>query len=312
MIMKKCNHCNTKLLDDSRFCHNCGKKVIETSIICNACNASNSPSNQQCISCGTDLPKFSKTRYDVQYPLDFKETSNLAPLIKTYFFEAFQKRIAEQHNATHYNEYSKLFKNSDLGKKFDIRLNQLAEEAYMIHAKQDGQVQRKVDLMLNKNFNQILDHFIILEAKDLNEVTLKEEILSYHELKHGEFDLQKMILDFLDLENESETYYIDFIIMPIKKLKNASNAFLFPEKDEKIMLIADQTVFGSCKEGFALTEKAIYWKAHFEKAQQVSFKDLQNIKREKDWISINGLFFNVNPSINLKMLKLLKKLKEVY
>ena len=310
--MKNCNHCNTRLLDDARFCHNCGKKVIETSIICDNCKTSNPSSNQACTSCGISLPKSSKAHYESQYSLDFKETSVLAGTIKAYFYQAFRKKISEEQDEKKYDDYVLRFQQSDLGKKFDIRLNQLAEEAYSIHAKQDGHTQRKVDHMLDKNFNQILDHFIILEARDLNEVVLKEEILSYLELKHGEFDLQKMVLDYLDLENESETFYIDFIIMPVKKLKNASQAFLFPDKDEKIMLIADQTVFGSCKEGFAITEKGIYWKAHFEKAQRVLFKDLHTIKREKDWISINGLFFNVSPSINLKMLKLLKKLKEVY
>ncbi len=310
--MKKCNHCSTKLLDDARFCHNCGKKVIETTIVCVECHTSNPSSNTTCFSCGGELPKTTKTQYEAEFPLDFKETNSLAPSIKTYFFEAFQKRIEEEHNKNDYEKYLIRFQQSDLGKKFDIRLNQLAEESYTIHAKQDGQVHRKVDQMLSENFNQILDHFIILEAKELNEVHLNEEILSYLGLKHGEFDLQKMTLDFLDLENETETYYTDFIIMPIKKLKNASEAFLFPEKDEKIILIADQTVFGSCKEGFAITEKGIYWKAHFEKAQQVLFKELHTINREKDWITINGLFFNVNPSLNLKMLKLLKKLKEIY
>jgi len=310
--MKKCNHCNQKLLDDARFCHNCGKKVIETTITCEACNVANPSTNQNCFSCGVALPEDSKHQYKTKFPLDFKETNQLAPFIKKYFFEAFEEKLKEEQDINKKEKYFLRFQQSDLGKKFDLRLNQLAEEAYIIHAKQDGHVQRKVDHLLSKNFNQILDHFIILNARDLNEVPLKEEILQYIELKHGEFDLQKMVLDFLDFENESETYYTDFIIMPIKKLKNASQAFLFPEKDEKIILIADQTVFGSCKEGFALTEKGIYWKAHFEKAQKVLFKDLHSIKREKDWISINGLFFNVNPSLNLKMLKLLKKLKEVY
>jgi len=285
---------------------------METTISCESCNVANPSSNQICFSCKVALPKNSKFQYKTKFPLDFKETSNLAAAIKKYFFEFFRERIEEEHDLKKQEDFLQRFEKSELGQKFDLRLNQLAEEAYIIHAKQDGQVQRKVDQLLGRNFDQILDHFIILEAKDLIDIPLKEEILSYNELKHGEFDLQKMILDFLDFENEDETYYIDFIIMPVKKLKNASQAFLFPEKDEKIMLIADQTVFGSCKEGFALTEKGIYWKAHFEKAQQVLYKNLHTIKKEKDWISINGLFFNVNPSINLKMLKLLKKLETVY
>ena len=74
------------------------------------------------------------------------------------------------------------------------------------------------------------------------------------------------------------------------------------------MLIADQTIFGSCKEGFSLTEKGIYWKAHFEKANKVFFQEITSIKKEKDWITINGHFFNVSPSMNIKMMKLLRNM----
>jgi len=104
----------------------------------------------------------------------------------------------------------------------------------------------------------------------------------------------------------------DSHLMPINKLKNASQAFLFPAKDEKIMLIADQTIFGSCKEGFAMTENGLYGKAHFESPQKVYYKDIREIKKEQNWIAVNGLFFNINPSVNVKMLKLLRKLGELY
>ena len=121
-----------------------------------------------------------------------------------------------------------------------------------------------------------------------------------------------MIPDYLALDLEGEKVYTDFLKMPLDKLKNASKSFLFPEKDEKILFICDQSILGSCKEGFAMTEKALYWKAHLEKARAVDYRLLDEIKRTKEWISINGDFFNVSPSINLKMMKLLKKLRNGY
>jgi hypothetical protein len=36
---------------------------------------------------------------------------------------------------------------------------------------------------------------------------------------------------------------------------------------------------------------------------------LSEIKREKDYLTINKYFFTVNPSVNLKVYKLLKKLR---
>ena len=312
--MKNCTNCHTSILDDARFCHNCGTKVIATTITCPDCDTSNPSKAAFCKACGYFFSKKNSPRetYDAQYPLNFKETNSIAPDLKKYFYNNFRGRIQEEQDLKKYNQYLERFYNSDFGKNFELRLNQLAEEAYSIHAKQDGNVQRKVDQMISSNFNNLLDHFIILFCKDLNSTQLSEEILAYHDAKKETVDLQLLMLDYLQLENEKEDFFIDFVSMPVKKLRNASLAFLFPEKDEKIMLIADQTIFGSCKEGFSLTEKGIYWKAHFEKANQVFFHELTSIKKEKDWITINGHFFNVSTSVNIKMMKLLRKLKLMY
>lgn len=312
--MKQCNNCNTSILDDARFCHNCGTKVVPANQICPDCHTSNPLKAAFCKSCGYFFSKKNTPResYDAIYPLNFKETNSIAPDLKEYFFNDFRGRIQEEQDLKKYSQYLERFSDSDFGKNLEVRLNQLAEEAYTIHAKQDGNVQRKVDQMISSNFNNLLNHFIILFCHDLNSTQLSEEILSYHDAKKETVDLQLLILDYLDLENEKEDFFIDFVKMPVKKLRNASLAFLFPEKDEKIMLIADQTIFGSCKEGFSLTEKGIYWKAHFEKAKKVFFHELTSIKKEKDWITINGHFFNVSPSVNIKMMKLLRKLRGIY
>lgn len=314
-IMKTCNNCNTSILPDARFCHNCGNKIIDqNNITCPDCHTSNPLNAAFCKSCGYFFSRKNTPRefYDAQYPLNFKETNSIASDLRKYFFNDFQKKIMEEQDLKKYNQYLERFYDADFGKNFEVRLNQLAEEAYSIHAKQEGNVQRKVDQMLSFNFNNLLDHFTILYCKDLNSTHFSEEILAYYNVKKETVDLQLLILDYLNLENEKEDFYIDFVTMPVKKLRNASIAFLFPEKDEKIMLIADQTIFGSCKEGFSLTEKGIYWKAHFEKAKKVYFHELTYIKKEKDWITINGHFFNVSPSVNIKMMKLLRKLKGIF
>ncbi|MFK7775724.1 MAG: zinc ribbon domain-containing protein [Saprospiraceae bacterium] len=312
--MKKCNNCHTSILDDARFCHNCGTQVISSTNTCPDCLTSNPPKAAFCKSCGYFFSKKNAPResYDMLYPLNFRETSTIAPDLKKYFFNDFRERIQEEQDSNKHDLYLERFYDSDFGKNFEVRLDQLAEEAYAIHAKQVGNVQRKVDEMISTNFNNLLDHFIILFCKDLNSTQLSEEILAYHDAKKETVDLQLLILDYLHLDNEKEDFFIDFVTMPVKRLRNASLTFLFPEKDEKIMLIADQTIFGSCKEGFSLTEKGIYWKAHFEKAKKVFFHELTSVKKEKDWITINGHFFNVSPSVNIKMMKLLRKLKGMY
>jgi len=115
----------------------------------------------------------------------------------------------------------------------------------------------------------------------------------------------------LDFAQEKEVVYTDFLVMPMEKLKNASKSFLFPAPKEKILLICDQSLFGSCKEGFAITERALYWKAHLEKPQQLNFENIMQVEKSKEWITLNGFFFNVNPRLNLKMMKLIKKIKQL-
>ena len=46
---------------------------------------------------------------------------------------------------------------------------------------------------------------------------------------------------------------------PIKKLRNAMEAFGIPE-DEKVIMLCDDTVLGSNKSGFAICESGIFWK----------------------------------------------------
>ncbi len=46
--------------------------------------------------------------------------------------------------------------------------------------------------------------------------------------------------------------------MPVKKERNARECFKIPG-DERIIFLCDATVFGSCKLGFAVCEKGLYW-----------------------------------------------------
>ena len=312
--MKACPNCQTVLNSNAKFCHACGAKLPPPAIPCPRCRYSNPKAALFCASCGFNFEEdiLLQEHYEKKYALDFSNTAGLAKEIQGHFIKALKKRVDEEHRSDQFGDYLNAFYETSYDKKFLIRAEQLAEESYTIHCRQDDRVYKEIDVLLDNSFNSLLDDFIIRYCKHLNEYPIPEAILKYDNVRQGEFDLPKLIWDFLDLEKEEERYYTNFLSMPMSKLKNASSSFLFPKSKEKILVIFDQTVFGSCKEGFALTESALYWKAHFEKARQVNFRDLKEIKKEKDWITINGNFFNVNPSLNLKMFKLLKKLKQIY
>ena len=276
-LMKTCHVCHTPLPDNARFCYNCGAAQTFT-------------------------PKNSARRLDLR--------GNVPQQIIEQFFLAFRQRIEDEHQPAQMDAYSHRLYESGFQEVVIRRAEQIAEQIASMEP-EEREDDLVVGLLLENVFEDLLDYFIIHHCQDINQVKLPEAILSYQGLHWEEVNLFQMVMHYLDFANEEETVFTDFLEMPIEKLKNASQSFLFPEKKERIFFICDQSILGSVREGFAMTEKSIYWKAHLEKARQVQYGNLRTIERKKDWITINDHFFNVNQSINLKMLKLLKKIKRL-
>ena len=278
-------------MEDARFCHQCGARIKVRS-------PKGSPANQQ------------KT-YEPIYTLDFRNLKGLPSEIRQYFIHALDQRIWATQNPKKKPLYMNRLLQSEFQQVFELRTRQLAEEAYTIHARQSATNLEEIDKLLDQSFDGLLDYFMVKYCHDLNEINIPEETLKYEGQDKDTIDLQELVLDFLDPGQEELTVYTDFIKMPLHKLQNASRNFLFPARDEKVLLIADQTIFGTCREGFALTEDALYWKAHFKVAEKVFYHQIDSIKKEQDWLLINGLFFNVNRRVNGKMIFLLNKLKRL-
>ena len=269
----KCPHCQTDLPPEARFCFHCGAP-------------------QQTARRHPDEPPRLDLRADVEQQ------------VVDQFFGALRRRLEEEHDPHDYQAYAERLYESGFRDMVQRRAGQLAARL----DREDNPPAYLINRLLHETNEELLDYFLILHCRDLNAIPLPEAILSYQQADWESVDLYQMVLNYLELEEEEETVYVDFLKMPMDKLRNAGRSFLFPEKQERILLICDQTLFGSGKEGFALTEKGIYWKAHLEKARLVYYEQLDTIERKEDWITINGHFFNVNPSLNLKMLKLLKRI----
>ena len=276
--MIECPVCTTNLPSNARFCLHCGAPVEQR-------HSANTKNNLQ-----VDL------------------LGDIRQQLSDLFLKELLQRVKQVHDPKRYPDYSERLYQSGFRETVARRVEQLAgwidKNAAVLEVQK---VNRRIDRM-NAD---LLDFFIIHYCADLNEVRLSEAILSYQELEWNSIDLFQMTLDYLDFANETETVYTDFVHMPVNKLRNAGQSFLFPQRNEKILLICDQSLLGSCKEGFAFTEKAIYWKAHLQKSAVVAFDELHDIQREKDWITINGQFFNATPSLNIKTLLLLRKIKDL-
>ena len=217
------------------------------------------------------------------------------------FIELLRAWIAEEHDQKVSESYSEQLYRSGFRETLQRRAEQFEQEVGSIESL------KEIDLQVG----ELVDYFLIQHCQDLNRIDWSESILKYQGEKWETTDQFQMVLDFLDFANENETVYTDFLQMPTDMLRNAGRSFLFPEKQERILLICDQSILGSCKEGFALTEAGIYWKAHLAKPAKVLFRELTDIYREKEWIMVNGNFFNANPTLNIKMLRLLKTIQRM-
>lgn len=306
--MKNCRACQKPIQDDARFCPFCGTPVIVETFDCPNCGSENDLSAPACSNCHLIFAKTKKEQPKATLNDIFEDSrpENLEQNIADRFSLAFEKRLRDEHHPSLHNAYIDRFYKSDFRSSVDFRIKQLAEQA---QRQPDGE---QKFAFATSAFEELLDYFIIRYCEDLNEAIFDEKILKYQGRSAENIQLGEMILDYLDFDNEGETVYTNFVTMPSNKLKNAAENFLFPQKGETIYFICDLSTFGACKDGFAMTRDCIYWKMPFEKKQRVYYKNLEEIKRQEDWLTINGIFFNGSKTLNIKLLRLLKKLKELY
>lgn len=276
--MKKCIRCQVVLSVDARFCSNCGAPQPDLE----ATQRSSVPS----------------------IDLDLE----IEPQLTEKFFLALKDRIEREHRPEQFTAYSERMYPSGFR---DVIARRFAQSADRLRNMESlGMLETsQLNWFVEDLFEELLDFYIIRYCKDLNEVELPEAILKYQNIPLSEINLFQVVKAFLQFDHEPEKIYTDLLQMPLAKLKNASQAFLFPPRDEKILLVSDQSLLGNGKEGFAITARGLYWKAPFQKPQIALFTNLVDMRRKGDWIEINGHFFNAGLSLNVKMLRLLGRLK---
>ncbi len=284
-----CSTCKTRLEENDRFCSGCGAET-------------------------GDRPQQTETDvYRAKYILDFREANTMANQIRTAFFKLMEKIIEADFGNNEFRKYFDEFYKSEFYKSFDLRTEQLAEEVHAIRARGSNRAELEIDRLLDTNFHALIDHFLVIYCQALHRMQLPEAMLQYVNQSNSEgIDIRQMVFDFLDFEKEKDKVYLELTKIPPAKIKNAIHSFLFSRSSEKIFFICDQTIFGSCQEGFAMTEKGLYWKSHFNPPQSVFYEELDKMEREAEWLNINGAFFNVNKTMNYKMMKLLRRLKILY
>ncbi len=274
--MKNCPQCQIALPDEARFCMNCGARQV--------------------VVAGTLPPEQLDWNGEVEHQAFDRLMSRL------------RSRVEAEQDATKVPTYQERLYSSGYRETVQRRLTQWVEEWRSKTPEEKAGAPEALRYLLD----DLLDFFFIIHCADLNTVALPEVMLSYQRRPLSEIDAAKMAMDFLDFEREEERVYTNFIELPVKKIRNAGKYFLFPEREERIWFICDQSLLGNARKGFAMTEKALYWKSGLQGAQRVYYHKLFSLKREQEWLLINDLYFNATPSLNTKMIWLLRRLARLH
>lgn len=273
--MKNCPQCHTSLSLSARFCSNCGTPQAAG------------------ITAGDSST--------------FHWEDNQLSQAFNRFKKRLDERVRAEQDPKRIPAFTERLYQDNYRETVDRRLKQWADNI--------GEEEADKSLALKSLrylIDDMLDVFFVLHAADLNMVAIPETTLAYHDRSLDEIDLSAMAMHFLRFEETDERVYTDFLRMPVKKIKNASKAFLFPERDEKIWFVCDQSIFGSAKEGFAMTDKALYWKSGLQPPQRVFYHNIFSMSKEREWLLINELYFNSGESLNTKMIWLLRRLARLF
>ena len=276
----KCFQCQTVLPDAARFCFNCGaqQEAIQEEAI----------------------PESGPIRW----------LEDLVPQLEGIFSTVFDQRLSIIGDEKKKTDYRERLYRSGFRDTVHHRLQQLADELDRQHKSLNFNETSAI-WRIDRVVRDLSDFFLIRNTNDLHPFALPESILKYQDANWATVDIRQMILDYLDFTQEKLRVYTDLLTMPIEKLRRAGRSWFTPARDEQILLLCDLSVLGSLREGFGITEEAIYWKAQLQEPQAIAFPKLYSIKREADWLLINDQFFNAGPSLNTKMFLLLEKLADL-
>jgi ribosomal protein L40E len=107
--------------------------------------------------------------------------------------------------------------------------------------------------------------------------------------------IKQAILDFTDGETRNRIFVNPDI--PIKKLSAARSQFIF--RDEEVIVLYDDTVFGSAKDGIAITEEYIYAKQLWESPKSIKISTIKSISGQSKSLDNFEIYINNNHFITV-------------
>ena len=322
--MQTCSVCGSERLPASLFCHHCGAAdqpeppapeptpepepvVVETTLTCPNCRTENPLDARYCAACGYKLFERSQSP-DAGREVTPVEPPELEPLptladLQERFRREFEERVREVGGKL--RAFQQRAVDSDFLETAENRFEQLLLEG----SRRTAADRRR---HLDRSFADLLDYFFVETAADLAAVTPPAAALTYQDTPLRADNFKKIIQEFLQLDQEKEQHFTDLVRIPEQKLRNARRAFFEVAAEERPLLLFDNSLTGSLRRGFGMTDRALYWKQHFQSAQRVAYSELDTVRAEGRPLKVNGRFFDANRRVNLRMLYLLRKIRREF
>ena len=158
---------------------------------------------------------------------------------------------------------------------------------------------------------ELIEYFIVESAADLHGNHFPQHVLRYQGAEWDRTDLYRLVMDYLNFREGAERVYTDFVTIPPKVLKRASEGYLRTGPDERLFFICDQGILGAGKQGFAMTDAGIYWKNVMQPAGAATYTTLREVSRKQDHLLIDGQYFDAGEPLNLRVALLLDKLRRL-
>lgn len=127
----------------------------------------------------------------------------------------------------------------------------------------------------------------------------KSEIDINEQLQMTEY---KCLSGYIYLPNSGQKY--------LTKFNNAVTSYAKLQQNENVLLLFDNTVFGSAKDGFILTNKNIYFKNMFQNPSSISLKDIETIQEDGkyDFLVNNNIKIEISVMNSSEKCRVLVKL----
>ncbi len=273
---------------------------------CKSCQATLPEGARFCPQCGAPQPQ-PQLQGPVEPLLDL--SGDLPEQLNGLFMSTLKHKLLEEQPGTAFEDYAELLYSSGFRDRLAQKYAHLSESLRLLQ--DSGTPAQRLNHKIEREMDELTDQFVIHFARALNTINLPEAILRYQGPRsRTALPVGQAIFDYLHFSDQpKETVYTDFIQMPKTKLRNAGKSYLkTASRAERVLFICDQSLLGSCKEGFAMTEHGLYWKAQLQPPAHAHFAAAPTVAREKDWLLIDGHFFNANPTLNIRLMKLLRKL----